>query len=29
MADQETNPNLEAVSNIGGDRLKSILKKQD
>jgi archaellum biogenesis ATPase FlaH len=29
MADQETNPNLAAVDNIGGDRLKSILKKQD
>lgn len=29
IADQETNPNLPAVDNIGGDRLKSILRKQD
>ena len=29
MADEETNPNLPAVDNLSGDRLKSILKKQD
>ena len=29
MADAETNPNVAAVDNIGSDRLKSILKKQD
>ena len=29
MADAESNPNVAAVENIGSDRLKSFLKKQD
>jgi archaellum biogenesis ATPase FlaH len=29
MSDTDTNPNVPAVENIGSDRLKSILKKQD
>jgi hypothetical protein len=29
MSDTDTNPNVAAVENIGSDRLKSILKKQD
>ena len=29
MADEESNPNLPAVNNLSGERLKSILKKQD
>ena len=29
MSDTDANPNVQAVDNIGSDRLKSILKKQD
>ena len=29
VADADANPNVAAVENIGSDRLKSFLKKQD
>jgi hypothetical protein len=29
MSEDDSNPNVAAVDNIGSDRLKSILKKQD